>query len=102
MGPPCGAPARRPTQARKPPTARMVVMRTDPSDTGGLVVWRRPGTAPVRFKAVPQRGTEARQRIDGSFAGLILAAMVAVSLLCWGPIPIANVGVSSQVNYLTG
>ena len=77
-------------------------MRTDPTETGGLFVGRRPGTAPVRFRAVPQRGTEARQRIDGSFAGLILAAMVFVSLLCWGPIPIACLWIGSQIDYLTG
>ena len=28
-------------------------MRTDPTDTGGLFVGRRPGTAPVRFRGVP-------------------------------------------------
>ena len=28
-------------------------MRTDPSDTGGLFAGRRPGTAPVRFRAIP-------------------------------------------------
>lgn len=77
-------------------------MRTDPSDTGGLFVGRRPGTGPVRFRAVPRRGTEVRQRIDGSVAGLILAAMVFVSLLCWGPIPIACLWIGSQIDYLTG
>src|SRR5437588_7850750 len=80
----------------------MVAMRTDPTETGGLFVGRRPGTAPVRFRAVPQRGTEARQRIDGSFAALILAAMVFVSLTCWGPIPVACLWIGSQIDYLTG
>ena len=77
-------------------------MRTDPTETGGLFVGRRPGTAPVRFRAVPQRGTEARQRIDGSFAALILVAMVFVSLTCWGPIPVACLWIGSQIDYLTG
>src|SRR5438094_9949835 len=77
-------------------------MRTDPTDTGGLFVGRRPGTAPVRFRGVPQRGTEARQRVDGSLAGLLLAAMIGVSLLCWGPIPLACLWVGSEINYLTG
>lgn len=77
-------------------------MRTDPTETGGLFVGRRPGTAPVRFRGVPQRGTEARQRVDGSLAGLLLAAMIAVSLLCWGPIPLACLWVGSEVDYLTG
>ena len=77
-------------------------MRTDPSETGGLFVGRRPGTAPVRFRGVPKRGTEVRQRIDGSFAGVILVAMVFVSLLCWGPIPIACLWIGSEIDYLTG
>jgi hypothetical protein len=77
-------------------------MRTDPSDTGGLFVGRRPGTAPVHFRALPQRGSDTRQRIDGSFANLLLAAMVAVSLLCWGPIPVACLWVGSQIDYVTG
>jgi hypothetical protein len=77
-------------------------MRTDPTDTGGLFVGRRPGTAPVRFKAVPERGTDARQRVDGSLAGMLLAAMIALSLLCWGPIPIACLWVGSEVDYLSG
>jgi hypothetical protein len=76
-------------------------MRTDPTDTGGLFVGRRPGTAPVRFRALPQRGGEARQRVDGSFAGGMFAAMVFLSLICWGPIPVACLWIGSQVDYLT-
>ena len=77
-------------------------MRTDPSDNGGLFVGRRPGTAPVRFRALPKRGSDVRQRVDGSLANTILAGMVALSLLCWGPIPIGCLWVGSQVNYLSG
>ena len=77
-------------------------MRSDPSDTGGLFVGRRPGTAPVRFKAIPQRGTHTRQRIDGTLANLLLGAMVALSLLCWGPIPLACLWIGSEIDYLTG
>jgi hypothetical protein len=77
-------------------------VRTDPSDTGGLFVGRRPGTAPVRFRTMPERGGELRQRVDGSFANLLLAAMVALSLLCWGPIPIGCLWVGSEIDYLTG
>jgi hypothetical protein len=77
-------------------------MRTDPSDNGGLFVGRRPGTAPVRFRALPKRGSDVRQRVDGSLANTILAGMVALSLLCWGPIPVGCLWVGSQVNYLSG
>jgi hypothetical protein len=77
-------------------------MRTDPSDTGGLFVGRRPGTAPTHYRKLPQRGSEARQRVDGSLAAVLFAAMTGLSLLCWGPIPIACLWIGSEVNYLTG
>jgi hypothetical protein len=77
-------------------------MRSDPSDTGGLFVGRRPGTAPTRFRKLPERGGNLRQRFDGSVAGALLAAMVLLSLLCWGPIPLACLWIGSQVDYLSG
>ncbi len=76
-------------------------MRSDPSDNGGLFVGRRPGTAPVRYRALPERGSEKRQRVDGSFANVLLVGMVVLSLLCWGPIPLACLWIGSQVDYLT-
>jgi hypothetical protein len=77
-------------------------MRTDPADNGGLFVGRRPGTAPVHYRALPERGSELRQRADGSLAGFMLAAMTVLSLLCWGPIPLACLWLGSEANYLTG
>ncbi len=77
-------------------------MRSDPSDNGGLFVGRRPGTAPVRFRKLPERGSEKRQRVDSSLAGAMLAAMIFLSLLCWGPIPLACLWVGSQMDYLSG
>lgn len=77
-------------------------MRTDPSDTGGLFVGRRPGTAPVRYHTTPERKGERRQRADASFANLILAGIVALSVLCWGPIPVACLWIGSEVDYVSG
>jgi hypothetical protein len=77
-------------------------MRTDPTETGGLFVGRRPGTAPVRFRSLPERGSSARRRIDRTIANLLFVAMVIGSLLCWGPIPLACLWVGSQISYLTG
>jgi hypothetical protein len=77
-------------------------MRTDPSDNGGLFVGRRPGTAPVHFRTLPKRGSDLMQRFDGSLAGILFAAMTALSLLCWGPIPLACLWIGSQANYLSG
>jgi hypothetical protein len=77
-------------------------MRSDPSDNGGLFVGRRPGTAPVRFRSLPKRGSELRQRIDDSFSRILLASIVLLSLLCWGPIPLACLWLGSQADYLSG
>jgi hypothetical protein len=77
-------------------------MRSDPSDNGGLFVGRRPGTAPVRFRTLPKRGGDLRQRLDGSLAGLLAAAITLLSLLCWGPIPLACLWLGSQADYLSG
>jgi hypothetical protein len=76
-------------------------MRTDPSDNGGLFVGRRPGTAPIHYRTLPQRLGARRERVDGSLANFILAGMVFISLLCWGPIPIACLWIGSEVDYLT-
>jgi hypothetical protein len=77
-------------------------MRTDPADTGGLFVGRRPGTAPIHYRAPPQLGTIMRRRIDGYFAGVLLCTMTAVSLLCWGPVPLACLWIGSEVDYVSG
>jgi hypothetical protein len=77
-------------------------MRSDPSENGGLFVGRRPGTAPVRFRTLPERGGELRQRVDGSVASLMFAAITLMCLLCWGPIPLACLWLGSQANYLSG
>ena len=77
-------------------------MRTDPSETAGCSSGAGRAPRPVHFRALPKRGSELRQRIDGSLAGMLLAAMTLLCLLCWGPIPLACLWLGSQVNYLTG
>jgi hypothetical protein len=76
-------------------------LRTDPTDTGGLFVGRRPGTAPTRYRAQPERGSPRRQRFDGLVAHVVLGLMVVVNLLFWGPIPLLSLWVASQVQYQT-
>jgi hypothetical protein len=80
----------------------MADMRSDPTETGGLFVGRRPGTAPIHFRSPPQLGSNARQRADDSLAGLLLAAITVLSLSCWGPIPLACLWLGSRADYLTG
>jgi hypothetical protein len=76
-------------------------MRTDPSETGGLFVGRRPGTAPTRFRAMPKWGSTRRRMADGMLANTLLAAMALISVLFWGPIPILCLWIGAQVDYLT-
>jgi hypothetical protein len=76
-------------------------MRTDPSDNGGLFVGRRPGTAPVRYKAPPAPTSEGRRRFDGLLAGALLAVMIVVNLCFWGPIPAAWLWMGGRVNWWT-
>jgi hypothetical protein len=76
-------------------------MRTDPTDTGGLFVGRRPGTAPVRYRALPKQGSAARRRFDAFIALAIAAVMVFINLLFWGPLPAGWLWIGSRVNYWT-
>jgi hypothetical protein len=76
-------------------------VRTDPTDTGGLFVGRRPGTAPTRYRTPPEGGSPRRRRFDAGVAHAVLALMVLVNLLFWGPIPAGGLWVASQVQYQT-
>ena len=76
-------------------------MRTDPTDTGGLFVGRRPGTAPIRYRALPERGSVARQTFDRAVALGIAMLMVAINLMFYGPLPAAWLWIGAQVDYQT-
>lgn len=76
--------------------------RNDPSDTGGLFIGRRPGTAPLKYKSDPERADSRRQKIDGRLAHLVLAIEIVVVLSAWGPQPVGWLWIGSQVDYLSG
>ena len=63
---------------------------------------RRPGTAPVKYRTPPQRGSERRRLADALLAHAVLVVMVLVNLLFWGPIPVLSLWIASQVQYQTG
>lgn len=73
--------------------------RNDPTDTGGLFIGRRPGTAPLKYRDTPQRGLERRQRLDGAFANAVWVILALVVLSCWGPQPVAWLWIGSQLAY---
>ena len=73
----------------------------DPTDTGGLFIGRRPGTAPARYRAV-EPSSERRRRADALLAHGLLAIELVLCLSLLGPQPLGWLLVGSQVQYLTG
>ncbi|MDQ5807414.1 MAG: hypothetical protein M3320_01940 [Actinomycetota bacterium] len=76
-------------------------MRTDPTDTGGLFISRRPGTRPVRYRDAPERRQGPRRLVDQLVAASILLFMGLVAVCFWGPIPMAWLWVAAQIKYHT-
>jgi hypothetical protein len=75
--------------------------KNDPTNTGGLFIGRRPGTAPVRYRETPVRAGEARQRFDSVLAGAILVLETLVLSTLWGPQPAGWLWVGSQLYHET-
>jgi hypothetical protein len=78
------------------------VPRNDPTDTGGLFVGRRPGTAPVRYRTPPERGGARRRLADALLAAAVLLLETLVVLSAWGPQPVGWMWLGSQVDYHAG
>ncbi len=76
--------------------------RNDPTDTGGLFIGRRPGTARVHYAAEPEGGSPGRRRVDRGIAAFVLVVETLVCLTLWGPQPTGWLWVGSQVNYHSG
>jgi hypothetical protein len=73
----------------------------DPTDTGGLFIGRRPGTAPVRYNQVEPL-SERRRAADNVLAHALLAIELVLCLSLFGPQPLGWLWIGSQVDYLTG
>jgi hypothetical protein len=71
----------------------------DPTDTGGLFIGRRPGTAPVRFRGTPVRAGQARRGVDRLLSAALLGLELLLCVSLFGPQPIGWMWVGSQVNY---
>ena len=74
----------------------------DPTDTGGLFIGRRPGTAPVRYRDDLPPSSERRRRADNLLANALLTLEVLLCVSLLGPQPLAWLWVGSQVDYVTG
>ena len=73
----------------------------DPTDTGGLFVGRRPGTAPLKYRAQPVTAGQGRRTADKFLSAGILTLETLLCLTLWGPQPAAWLWVGSQVDYKT-
>jgi len=89
-------------QREPAPRHTVPVPRNDPTDTGGLFIGRRPGTAPVRYRTPPERGGARRRLADALLAAGVLALEALVVLSAWGPQPVGWLWVGSRVDYWTG
>ncbi len=74
----------------------------DPTDTGGLFIGRRPGTAPASLREGPANGRPRRRRFDSFLAAMLLVLETILCLSLFGPQPLGWLWIGSQVEYLTG
>lgn len=73
----------------------------DPTETGGLFIGRRPGTAPLRYRTRPQEPRGLRKRVDAVLAGAILVVETLLCATLWGPQPAAWLWVGSRIYHET-
>jgi hypothetical protein len=73
----------------------------DPTETGGLFIGRRPGTAPLRYRGQPATAGPARRRIDSVLAAAILAVEALLLATVWGPQPAGWLWIGSQIFHET-
>jgi hypothetical protein len=71
----------------------------DPTDTGGLFIGRRPGTAPLRYRAQAPQAGAVRQRADRGVAAFLLFLETLLCVSLWGPQPVGWLWVGSRVHY---
>jgi len=73
----------------------------DPTETGGLFIGRRPGTAPLRYRQQPERPRGMRRRFDALLAGAVLVLETLLCTTLWGPQPAAWLWIGSHVFHET-
>jgi hypothetical protein len=76
--------------------------QNDPTNTGGLFIGRRPGTAPLRYPEQPATAGPGRKRFDSVLAGFLLALETLVLATLWGPQPAGWLWIGSHLNHATG
>jgi hypothetical protein len=74
----------------------------DPSETGGLFIGRRPGTAPLRYRSTPATARGPRRRADAALAAAILVIETLLLATLWGPQPAGWLWIGSHVFHESG
>jgi len=75
--------------------------QNDPTNTGGLFIGRRPGTAPLRYRERPVHAGPARRRFDAVLAAGILVVETLLCATLWGPQPAAWLWIGSRIFHET-
>jgi hypothetical protein len=73
----------------------------DPTETGGLFIGRRPGTAPLRYRTRPEKPKGLRRRLDALLAAAILVVETLLLTTLWGPQPAGWLWIGSHVFHET-
>jgi hypothetical protein len=73
----------------------------DPTETGGLFIGRRPGTAPLRYRKQPERPRGMRRRLDAVLAAAILVVETILLSTLWGPQPAGWLWIGSRIFHET-
>jgi hypothetical protein len=73
----------------------------DPTETGGLFIGRRPGTAPLRYRKRPERPRGLRRRLDAVLAAAILVVETILLSTLWGPQPAGWLWIGSRIFHET-
>jgi hypothetical protein len=74
----------------------------DPTLNGGLFIGRRPGTAPLRYRARPMTAGPRRRRLDAVLAAGLLTGEGLLLTTLWGPQPAGWLWIGSHVFHETG
>jgi hypothetical protein len=73
----------------------------DPTETGGLFIGRRPGTAPARYRGTPAEAGQGPRRAHAVLAGGILVLETLLLTTLWGPQPAGWLWIGSQIFHAT-
>ncbi|WDT93429.1 hypothetical protein JDY09_08545 [Thermoleophilum album] len=77
--------------------------KTDPTETGGLFIGRRPGVGGTgRYRVAGAERSRGGRLLDSLLAALLLVLEVALCLSVLGPQPLAWLWLGSQFEYLSG